>query len=512
MSDRGRVVVLFRAGLGLVFLAAFLSLAVQLRDLVGTRGLLPWAEFLARLGSTHAGLLDRLLAFPTLFLFIHGDAAFLIVPLLGALISILLVLGIGGRAVPFVLWFLYLSCITAGRDFFYYQWDNLLMEASLLAILLPGQGTLLDLARGRPLPEPQPIALFLVKWLLFRLLFESGLAKIEAGKDTWLNLTAMTYYYETAPLPSWSGWLVQQFPLWFHQLSVFFTFFVELPLAVLIFLPRRFRLLFFAIHLPFQLSIGLTSNYGFFNLLSIVLSLSCLEDRDLDAALGLADRLLRPRRPGAAEAQTAVAETAAPPPAVRRGTLLARVPGWALALLLVPASTVEALGYFAPSMVQGQGLARVRGLYAPFRSINVYHLFPGILRERIVAEIEGTSDGVEWRPYHLRYAPGDPRDPPPTTFLHNPRFPFHYSFWTLGRGRRDEEYIGNLARRLCCDPGALAPLFKDDPFPVTGPRALRIVYYRYRFGRRADLALGNYWLREQVGGPTRPYTCSCAPP
>ena len=98
------------------------------------------------------------------------------------------------------------------------------------------------------------------------------------------------------------------------------------------------------------------------------------------------------------------------------------------------------------------------------------------------------------------------------TYLHNPRFPFHYSFWTLGRGRRDEEYIGNLARRLCCDPGALAPLFKDDPFPATGPRALRIVYYRYRFGRRADLALGNYWLREQVGGPTRPYTCSCAPP
>jgi len=177
------------------------------------------------------------------------------------------------------------------------------MEASLLAILLPGGGTLLDLARGRPLPEPQPIAIFLVKWLLFRLLFESGLAKIEAGKDTWLNLTAMTYYYETAPLPSWGGWLVQQFPLWFHQLSVFFTFFVELPLSVLIFLPRRFRLLFFAIHLPFQLSIGLTSNYGFFNLLSIVLSLSCLEDRDLDAAFGLADRLLRPRRPGAAVAQ-----------------------------------------------------------------------------------------------------------------------------------------------------------------------------------------------------------------
>ena len=506
MTDRGRVIVLFRAGLGLVFLAAFLSLAVQLRDLVGARGLLPWADFLARLGSSQAGTLQRVLAFPTVFLFIHGDAAFLIVPLLGASISILLVLGIGGRAVPFFLWLLYLSCITAGRDFFFYQWDNLLMETSLLAILLPASGTLLDLARGRPLPEPQPMALFLVKWLLFRLLFESGMAKIEAGKDTWLNLTAMTYYYETAPLPSWGGWLVQQFPLWFHQLSVFFTFFVELALALLIFLPRRFRLLFFAIHLPFQVSIGLTSNYGFFNLLSIVLSLACLEDRDLDAARGTARRMLRLVRPAAAGAQSAAA-----PPEARRRNVLARVPGWALALLLVPASIVEALGYFAPSMIQGQDLARVRGLYTPFRSVNVYHLFPGILRERIVAEIEGTPDGVEWRPYHLRYAPGDPRDPPPMTFLHNPRFPFHYSFWTLGRGRRDEEYVSNLARRLCCDPGAVARLFKDDPFPSSGPRALRIVYYRYRFGRRADLSLGNYWLREQVGGPTRPYTCSCAP-
>jgi lipase maturation factor 1 len=509
MNARGRVIVLFRAGLGLVFLAAFLSLAVQLRDLVGTSGLLPWAGLLARLGASPAGRLENVLSLPTLFLWIHGDAAFLIVPLLGAAISILLILGIGGRAVPLVLWLLYLSCITAGRDFFYYQWDNLLLEASFLTIFLPGRGTLLDLVRRRPLPEPQPLALFLVNWLLFRLLFESGLAKLAAGKDTWLNLSAMTYYYETAPLPSWGGWLVQQFPLWFHHFSVYFTFFVELPLALLIFLPRRFRLLFFAIHLPFQISIGLTSNYGFFNLLTIVLSLACLCDRDLDAALRFAERMLRLGRPGAAGGPAPVAEEVAAPAGGRRRVLLGRVCVWVLAFLIVPASIVEALGYFEPSMVQD--VARVRALYAPFRSVNVYHLFPGILRERIVAEIEGTPDGVEWKPYHLRYAPGDPRDPPPTTFLHNPRFPFHYSFWTLGRGRRDEEYIGNLARRLCCDPAAVASLFKDDPFPSSGPQALRIVHYRYRFGRRADLTLGNYWLREQVGEPTRPYTCSCAP-
>src|SRR6267378_5328287 len=57
VTDRGRVLVVFRTGLGLVFLAAFLSLAVQLRDLVGKRGLLPWADFLARLGRDHVGRL-----------------------------------------------------------------------------------------------------------------------------------------------------------------------------------------------------------------------------------------------------------------------------------------------------------------------------------------------------------------------------------------------------------------------------------------------------------------------
>ncbi len=510
MNARGRVLVLFRAGLGLVFLAAFLSLAAQLRDLAGARGLLPWADFLARMHSGQVGWLERFVSFPTLFLWIHGDAGLTIMPLLGAVLSVLLVLGVGGRAVPFVLWFLYLSCITAGRDFFYYQWDNLLLEASFLAILVPGRGSLLDLLRRRPVPEPPAVGVFLIRWLLFRLLFESGLAKIAAGRDTWLNLTAMTYYYETAPLPSWGGWLVQQAPVWFHEFSVFFTFFVELPLACLIFLPRRFRLAFFAIHLPFQLSIALTSNYGFFNLLSIVLSLTVLEDRDLDAALRLAAGALRRARP-APPPGTAEPASAAPPaaPVVPWRRALAILPACALALLLVPASIVEAMGYFAPMAVQRLGLARVRAFYAPFRSVNVYHLFPGIVRERIVAEIEGTSDAVRWEPYHLRYAPGDPRDPPPTTWLHNPRLPFHYSFLTLGRGRRDEEYIANLARRLCCDPAAVAHLFKDDPFPSTGPRALRIVYYRYRFGRFADLTLGNYWLREQVGAPTRPYTCSC---
>ena len=183
-----------------------------------------------------------------------------------------------------------------------------------------------------------------------------------------------------------------------------------------------------------------------------------------------------------------------------------------LAFCVLSASVLEGFGYFLRGPIRGWDTSRVRGLYAPFRTVNVYHLFPGVVRERIVAEIEGSDDGVEWRPYHLRYAPGDPAEAPPMTWLHNPRLPFHYSFLTLGRGRRDEEYLNNLATRLCCEPAAVRHLFTDFPFPASGPRSLRLVYYRYRFGTWNDLSLGNYWLRERVGQPSRPRTCACAPP
>src|SRR2546425_8995272 len=154
MPGRGRVTVLFRSALGFVFLAAFLSLAVQLRDLAGSHGLLPWVDFLARLHPGTTGPLTRFLAFPTLFLWVHDDVALTLVPCAGGAIAVLLILGLGGRVVPFTLWFLYLSCITAGRGFFFFPWGNLPLEAPFLSPFFPARGTPPRLLPGRPPPGP----------------------------------------------------------------------------------------------------------------------------------------------------------------------------------------------------------------------------------------------------------------------------------------------------------------------------------------------------------------------
>ena len=62
---------------------------------------------------------------------------------------------------------LYLSYATVGRDFLSFQWDNLLLECGLLAAFLPA---------GRR-ASPAPLVHLLFRLVLFKLYFESGIAK-----------------------------------------------------------------------------------------------------------------------------------------------------------------------------------------------------------------------------------------------------------------------------------------------------------------------------------------------
>ena len=64
---------LFLRGLGLIYLAAFVSLALQIRGLVGSDGILPLGEYLA---AAHAGWgADAYWRLPTLFWLNASDAA-----------------------------------------------------------------------------------------------------------------------------------------------------------------------------------------------------------------------------------------------------------------------------------------------------------------------------------------------------------------------------------------------------------------------------------------------------
>jgi hypothetical protein len=451
-APRARVRNVFLRLLGGVFVVAFASLAVQARVLWGARGLLP---------ACPVGHVPG----PTLFLLWCDDTALVATAWLGIVPALGLVLLVAPRWCLVACWALYLSYVNVGQEFLSFQWDNLLLEAAFFSVFVaPGR---LD---GRRAPPPHPIGVFLMQWLLFRLMAESGAAKIATGDPTWRDLTAMATYYETAPLPTWIGWWMHQLPLGFHRATSALTFVVELVLPFAIWGPRTLRRLAVAGMLGFQAFVLLTASYGFFNYLSAALTLWALDDHDL----GVRER------------------------AVRDGSPLATAVLAALALVLVPISLVPFFPFMHVPPALHDAARPIDRVMDRYRSINAYHLFATMTLVRREAIFEGTDDGVTWRPYELRYKPGRVDRPPPFVAPYQPRVDFQ--LWFLFLGNRGARWADTLLSRLVRDPGAVAPILAENPFPAEAPAAVRIAVYRYRFSDRATRAeTGAWWTRELEG-------------
>ena len=90
--------------------------------------------------------------------------------------------------------------------------------------------------------QPWWFAIWLVRWLAFRLMFLSGVVKLASHDPTWRDWTALEYHYQTQPLPTWTSWYIHQMPAGFHWLSAGFMFYAELVAPFFVFGPRPIRL------------------------------------------------------------------------------------------------------------------------------------------------------------------------------------------------------------------------------------------------------------------------------
>ncbi len=262
--------------LGAVFFIAFLSLRVQIDGLIGDHGILPFAPFLDAVRQ-QLGAARGWHVLPTLCWLIGGsNGALHFLCNGGMVLALLLIAGIAPAACLFLLWAFYLSLFSAGQMFLGFQWDILLLETGFLGIFIAPLR--LWPRRGSP-SSPPALSLFMLRWLLFRLMLISGVVKLTSGDTSWLGLSALRYHYETQPLPTWVGWYAHQAAPWFQAVSAVFLFVVELIAPFFIFGPRRVRMTGFILIVLLQVLIVATGNYGFFNLLTATLCLLLLDDK-----------------------------------------------------------------------------------------------------------------------------------------------------------------------------------------------------------------------------------------
>src|SRR5205823_14059355 len=140
----------------------------------------------------------------------------------GIVLSAALFLRLLPLAAPIGLYILYLSVDTAGQAFFSFQWDALLLETGVAAILLAPRGV-----RPAYTDPPPRMAIWMLRFLIFRLMLESGAVKLLSGDPTWRGLTALNYQYETRPLPTPPAWYFHHLPAAVQKISVVGVFAIE---------------------------------------------------------------------------------------------------------------------------------------------------------------------------------------------------------------------------------------------------------------------------------------------
>jgi hypothetical protein len=462
----------FSRWMALIYLAAFWSLAVQILGLIGGHGILPVGDFLHYVSQESP---HRFWSAPTLCWLNGSDGFLLFLCWGGVVLSILLLIGIAPALISFLLWLFYLSLTIAGQDFLGFQWDNLLLEAGLLLIFLVPYPFKVHL---KPTVRPSIVIIWLLRWLLFRLMFESGMVKLLSGDPNWSHLTALTYHYWTQPLPNMISWYMNQLPLCFQQLSCAFLFAIELIFPFFIFCGRWGRLMAFAGITTLQVLIILTGNYCFFNLLAIGLCLTLLEDEHLVFLSAL----------GSASSNNII---------LQGGTFYKMLTTIVAAIIFM-----ISLGLMANSIARvhvPKPLEQLMVAVSPLRSINNYGLFAVMTTGRDEIIIEGSNDGQTWLPYEFRYKPGDVNQAPKWAMPHQPRLDWQMWFASLGTWRDNPWLLALMSKLLQGEP-SVEHLLAGNPFADHPPRYIQATLWEYHFTDfKTRGAHGPWWRREVKG-------------
>ena len=458
---------LVQRGLAVVYLIGFVVARNQFRGLLGSRGLTPMREFVARVPFSSA---------PSIFHGNSSDRFYLACCWLGAALSGAALVGLFDRTpVPFtmavwlVLWALYLSIVNVGQRWYSFGWESLLCEAGFLAVFLG------------PADVAAPDAvLVLFWWLLFRVEFGAGLIKMR-GDPCWRDLTCLEYHHETQPMPNPLSRWFHLLPRPLHRVEVAANHIAQLGAPFLLFAPQPIRSWAALLIIVTQGYLMLSGNFAWLNLLTIVLACSALDGDLVDWVPGAVggDRL------------------AAPPPwfdVVVAGAVVAVVVmSWPVARNLLSRHQ------------------RMNASFSSWRLVNTYGAFGSVTRQRDEIVIEGTDDpdpgpDSRWQEYGFKGKPTDPAQRPRQVAPYHLRLDWLLWFVPLSAGYAEPWFRPLLRGLLENDPDILS-LVGRNPFPDAPPTTVRARRYRYRFTTRQERrATGHHWARQLLGDFVRPVT------
>ena len=447
---------IFQRLLGFVYLIAFAIVVNQFRGLCGQHGLQPVSLFVKRIEFWDS---------PSLFWFFSSDDFIMTIAWLGLLLSVVATLGLSDIFANWIsivtwllLWMIYLSFVNVGQTFYGFGWEILLLETGFLAIFLGSIHT-----------SPSTIMIWLMRWLLFRVMFGAGMIKLR-GDSCWRDLTCLKYYYETQPMPNPLSWYFHYQPMWMLRAGVLVNHFVELIVPFGFFGPRPVRLVAGVITILFQLTLIASGNLSWLNIITIVLCFACFDDAFLNLFASIIPKSVATSASG-----------------VQAFVI------YGLAILVLTLSIRPAWNLFSRTQIMNTS-------FDPLHLVNTYGAFGSVTRKRYEIVIEGTEDAeisseTKWLEYEFNGKPGaTDRRPPQVT-------PYHYKLdWQMWFAAMDRywnhPWIINLMAKLLHGQQEVVGLLRHNPFSNRPPQFVRALLYRYQFSKPGE---DGWWKREYVG-------------
>lgn len=458
VADYWLVRFLFRRALGIVYLCAFLVAVNQYEALHGENGILPISEYVERVEFRDA---------PSILHYVPTDRAIAVCSWAGVALSILAVTGLsdafGTLFSIFVwgaLWVLYLSLMNVGRTFYGFGWESLLLETGFLAIFLGGMST-----------TTPDIVIWLLRWVLFRVMFGAGLIKLR-GDSCWRDFTCMFYHYETQPMPNPLSWHFDKLPNWMHKASIGVHHIIELVVPFLYFAPQPVAAIAGILTIIYQAWLMVSGNFAWLNALTIVLAISTFNDTLLSAISGV------------------------PVPATVPISTPLQFAVYGLLIVVVVLSYWPVMNLLSSRQAMNRS-------FDPFNLVNTYGAFGSITKERYELVIEGTHDeeiteNTEWRTYEFKGKPTDPSQRPPQWAPYHLRLDWQLWFAAMTpRPRR--EWFPRFLETLLDGNEEVRSLLAHDPFPDEPPSQIRVRRYRYEYTTpEQKRETGDWWRREFV--------------
>lgn len=466
---------LFSRGLGLIFFISLYSLSFQLVAFGGKYGLSPLETTFSKI-KRDFGLL-RFFYWPSAY-WLAGTSDFAIglVPFIGALSGLYLFLfGTHQRILLLISWVALLS-VDAGPSPSVYPWDCLLLESGFLALFLEQDKT------------PSPFLAFSFRLLLFRVLFGFGKLKF-VGSHHWRDRLYIKNFLMTQPMITKAGWFLHNIlpdSAWAVSLAI--MFFVEMIAPFGVFFIGQVRAFAALSIASLMIGIWLTGNFGYFNMLTMVLCISCL---DLTSSLSLSLH----HNVGTQPIFAIIFLTLLLPMSMLQFAMNSWInccwPFW---------SGVYRLRLPFPLWIT-QFYTRVLRVFMQFRLVQAYGVFPPFTSpaQRWAVCYEGSDDnGKSWKRYELNYYLSSTKSEPRFIAPHHPRFDHAIFYESLGTGGLLQNvYHHNPYGHHCSSTiyerlqmrllqggkglEAVAGLFRENPFPnpLKPPTNIRVLVINF---------------------------------